>query len=287
MPANLRVFLHPCSYGYSCRNLCGAKTRSHGQNAFTDAAHEAPGTRRHLTLADLPEPAPDQSVDNGAHMVPRPDNAWPVAPKGFKVELYATGLDNPRLLRTAPNGDIFLAESETGKIRVFRGVGPDGKPKQTSVFATGLHQPFGIAFYPSGPNPKWVYIGATDAIMRFDYSNGDLVARGPALQLAELPGGGRLRGGGHWTRDLIFSKDGQHLLASVGSHSNVDDMDTHPEEFHRADVLEFNPEGKFIEVYASGIRNCVGEAINPITGELWCSTMTRRARPSRRRRAPR
>ena len=87
-----------------------------GQNAFTDAAHEAPGTRRHLTLADLPEPAPDQSVDNGAHVVPRPDNAWPVAPKGFKVELYATGLDNPRLLRTAPNGDIFLAESETGKI---------------------------------------------------------------------------------------------------------------------------------------------------------------------------
>ena len=155
-----------------------------GQSAFTDAAHESPGTRRHLTLADLPEPAPDQSVDNGAHVVPRPADAWPVAPKGFKVELYATGLDNPRLLRTAPNGDIFLAESESGKIRVFRGVGPDGKPKETSVFATGLHQPFGIAFYPSGPNPLWVYIGATDAIIRFDYRNGDLVARGPAQQLA-------------------------------------------------------------------------------------------------------
>jgi glucose/arabinose dehydrogenase len=246
-----------------------------GQAAFTDAAHESPGTRRHLTLADLPEPAPDQSVDNGAHIVPRPANAWPVAPKGFKVELYATGLDNPRLLRTAPNGDIFLAESESGKIRVFRGVGPDGKPKETSVFATGLHQPFGIAFYPSGPNPQFIYIGDTDEIVRFDYRNGDLVARGPMQSLTELPGGGRLRGGGHWTRDLIFSKDGKRLFASVGSHSNVDDMDTHPEEFHRADVLEFTPEGKFVKVYASGIRNCVGEAINPITGELWCSTNER------------
>ena len=93
-----------------------------GQAAFTDAAHEAPGTRRHLTVGDLPAPAPDQSVDNGPSMVPRPANAWPIAPKGFKVELYATGLDNPRLLRVAPNGDLFLAESESGKIRVFRGV---------------------------------------------------------------------------------------------------------------------------------------------------------------------
>ena len=121
-----------------------------GQAAFTDAAHESPGTRRHLTAADLPAPAPDQSVDNGPSVVARPANAWPQAPKGFKVELYTTGLENPRLLRTAPNGDIFLAESETGKIKVFRGVGADGKPQQTSEFATGLHQPFGIAFYPVG-----------------------------------------------------------------------------------------------------------------------------------------
>ncbi len=248
-----------------------------GQAAFTDAAHESPGTRRHLTVADLPEPAPEQSVDNGPGVVPRPANAWPIAPKGFKVEIYAANLDNPRLLRTAPNGDIFLAESETGKIKVFRGVGADGKPKQTSVFASGLHQPFGIAFYPLGANPKWVYIGDTDGIVRFPYSNGDMTARGPMQQLAELPGGGRLRGGGHWTRDLIFSKDGQKLFASVGSHSNVDDADTHPEEFHRADVLEFTPEGKFIKIYAYGLRNCVGEAINPITGELWCSTNERDA----------
>jgi glucose/arabinose dehydrogenase len=248
-----------------------------GQAAFTDAAHESPGTRRHLTAADLPAPAPDQSVDNGPSVVPRPANAWPQAPKGFKVDLYATGLDNPRLMRTAPNGDIFLAESETGKIKVFRGVGSDGKPQQTSVFADGLHQPFGIAFYPLGPDPQYLYIGDTDQIVRFPYKNGDLKATGKMENLAPLPGGGRLRGGGHWTRDLAFSKDGSRLFASVGSHSNVDDPDTHPEEFHRANVLEFTPTGKFVKVYASGIRNCVGEAINPITGELWCSTNERDA----------
>jgi len=248
-----------------------------GQAAFTDASHEAPGVRRHLTVADLPGPMPEQSVDNGPNLVPRPADAWPIAPKGFKVELYATNLDNPRLLRFAPNGDLFLAESETGKIRVFRGVGADGKPQQTSVFATGLHQPFGIAFYPLGPNPRWIFIGDTDAIVRFPYRNGDTTARGPMQLLADLPGGGRLRGGGHWTRDLVFSKDGSKLYASVGSHSNVDDSDTHPEEFHRADVLEFTPDGKFVKIYAWGLRNCVGEAINPITGQLWCSTNERDA----------
>ncbi len=246
-----------------------------GQDAFTDAAHQAPGTRRHLTVADLPGPMEDQSVDNGPTTVPRPANAWPIAPKGFKVDLYESGLDNPRLIRFAPNGDLFLAESATGKIRVFRGVGPDGKPRETGVFAQGLHEPFGIAFYPLGPNPQWVYIGETDGISRFPYHPGDLKAAGPKQALAELPGGGRLRGGGHWTRDLAFSKDGTKLFASVGSHSNIDDPDTHPEEFHRANVLQFTPEGKFVKVYAWGIRNCVGEAINPITGELWCSTNER------------
>jgi glucose/arabinose dehydrogenase len=246
-----------------------------GQAAFTDAQHESPGTRRHLTTADLPGPAPEQSVDNGPKVVPRANDAWPKAPAGFKVELYATDLDNPRLIRTAPNGDIFLAESETGKIVILRGVGADGKAQTTSIFATGLHQPFGIAFYPLGPNPEYLYVGDTDQIVRFPYHNGDLKATGEMVNIAELPGGGRLRGGGHWTRDVVFSKDGTKLFASVGSHSNVDDADTHPEETHRADVLQFTPTGSFVKVYASGIRNCVGETINPTTGELWCSTNER------------
>ena len=246
-----------------------------GQDAFTDAAHEAPGTRRHVTVADLPEPKTSEAVDNGPKVVPRPEGAWPVAPSGFKVELYATDLENPRLIRTAPNGDIFLAESQANKIKVFRGVGPDGKMKQVSEFATGLNLPFGINFYPAGPNPKWVYVGNTDGVVRFPYKSGDLVASGPPEKLFEVPGGGRLRGGGHWTRDVVFSQDGKKLFVSVGSLTNVDGIDKNPLEKDRADVLEFTPEGKFVKIYARGIRNCVGEAVNPTTGELWCSTNER------------
>jgi glucose/arabinose dehydrogenase len=248
-----------------------------GQSAFTDYSKESPGVRRKLTVADLPAPYATKSVDNGPPPIKRPDGAWPKAPAGFKVDLYATGLDQPRLIRTAPNGDLFVAVSYQNKIMVFRGVDANGKPKEVSTFADNLSQPFGMAFYPLGPNPKWLYIGNTDAVVRFPYKNGDLKAAGPAEKLSDLPGGGKLRGGGHWTRDIVFSKDGSKMFVSVGSHSNVDDPDTHPEEYHRADVLEFTTEGKFVKVYAYGIRNCVGEAINPITGELWCSTNERDA----------
>lgn len=246
-----------------------------GQAAFTNYTKQEPGVVRKLTLADLPTPYATKGVDNGAKMVKRPDNAWPKALPGFKVEQYYTGLDRPRLIRTAPNGDLFVAISYQNKVMVFRGVNAQGKPEQVSTFATGLSQPFGIAFYPAGPNPKWVYIGNTDSVVRFPYKNGDMKAGGPEQKLADLPGGGKLRGGGHWTRDIRFSKDGKKMFVSVGSHSNVDDPDTHPAEFHRADVLEFTPEGKFVKIYASGIRNCVGEAINPTTGQLWCSVNER------------
>ncbi|HVJ09025.1 MAG TPA: sorbosone dehydrogenase family protein [Acidisarcina sp.] len=255
----------------------GASPAAKHKSPFADYSQQAPGVRRKITLADLPEPNPAESIDNGPNMVPRPADAWPKAPAGFKVSLYATGLDRPRLIRTAPDGDLFVAESEAGRIRVLRGVTTDGKPVQTEVFASGLSQPFGIAFYPAGPNPQWVYIGNTDAVVRFPYRNGDMKARGAAEKLADLPGGGRLRGGGHWTRDVVFSNDGQRMFVSVGSHSNVDDTDGNPVEFHRADVLEFTPEGKFVKVYAYGIRNCVGEAIHPTSGELWCSTNERDA----------
>ena len=245
-----------------------------GQAAFTDYSKQQPGLQHHIQVGDLPAPYATPGVDAGSDMVPRPDNAWPQAPAGFKVTQYTTGLDHPRLIRTAPNGDMFVAFSSSNKIMVFRGVGPDGKPKQSATFAENLSQPFGIAFYPA-KNPKYVYIGNTDSVVRFPYKEGDMTATGPAEHLADLPGGGKLRGGGHWTRDIAFSANGKRMFVSVGSHSNIDDPDTHPAEEHRADVLEFTPEGKFVKVYASGIRNCVGEAVQPGTGDLWCSTNER------------
>src|ERR1700721_1498871 len=112
-----------------------------GQAAFTDYTQEHPGVRRKITVADLPEPNPDESVDNGPSVVPRPEGAWPIAPKGFKVELYAQGFTEPRLMRTAPNGDIFLADSHGDKIMVLRGVTADGKVEKVSPFASVLTLP--------------------------------------------------------------------------------------------------------------------------------------------------
>jgi glucose/arabinose dehydrogenase len=266
-----------------------------GQAAFTDWNQQKPGVRHKIAVTDLPAPNPDEAANNQPHVVPRPADAWPIAPAGFKVTLYAGGdnapmqrADNtehmaraagtftmPRLIRVAPNGDLFLADSGAGIVFVLRGTGADGKAAQIEQFATGLDHPFGIAFYPA-ENPKYVYVGNATTVQRFPYHSGDLHATGPAQTIVpDIPGYAQLAGGGHWTRDVVFSKDGQHMLVSVGSGSNVDDADTHTREFHRADVLEYTPDGKFLEVYAHGIRNCVGEAINPTTGSLWCSTNER------------
>jgi glucose/arabinose dehydrogenase len=240
---------------------------------FSDYRQQRPGVVHHITLADLPEPFATESAANGPTVVARPDGAWPVVPPGFKVELYATGLNNPRLIRTAPNGDLFVVESGAQDVKVMRGLTPDGKAQTVTTFATGLRQPFGLAFYPLGADPQWVYIGNTDSVVRFPYRNGDLKARGPAETIVPvLPAHG-----GHWTRDVAFTLDGKKMFVSVGSASNVDDADTVKREFQRADVLEFNPDGSGRRVYAYGIRNAVGIAVHPRTGELWASVNERDA----------
>ena len=236
-------------------------------NSPTTLFPEKPGTARKITLEDLPAPLATTSSGNSPQLVARPENAWPQVPGGFKVELYATGLDQPRLIRTAPNGDFFVAESNRGEIRVFRGVTAEGKPKQSTTFATGLKRPFGINFYPPGANPRWDRRRNTDLVVRIPYKNGDLQARGPAEHIADVPGGV-----GHWTRDVQFTPDGKKMFVSVGSGSNIDDPDTTPGEKDRADVLEFNPDGSAMRVYAYGIRNC-GTRGSAKTGELGVRSM--------------
>ena len=246
------------------------KTVLTGTKAFASYATEKPGTWRKITPSDLPKPFATASANMRAMIVPRPADAWPQALPGFKVELFASDLDTPREIRTAPNGDLFVMESNKGEILIFRGVTPDGKAKEQSTFATGLKQSFGMAFYPPGNNPQYVYAASTDSVVRFPYKSGDLKAGGPAETLIS-----GLPRGGHWTRDLAFSPDGKRLFVSVGSGSNIDDPDTHPGEHDRAAIREYTPDGKFVKIYASGIRNPVGIAVNPVTGEVWCSTNER------------
>ncbi len=237
---------------------------------FTDFRYEKPGMTRKITLQDLPAPFATASAGNGPRVVARPEGAWPKVPAGFKVEQFASGLDHPRIIRTAPNGDFFVAETEPGNIKVFRGIGTNGTAQQMTVFASGLKGPFGVSFYPPGANPQWVYVGNADSVVRFPYQNGDLQARGPAEHIADIPDGR-----GHTTRNIVFSPDGKRMFVAVGSGSNVDDPDTTPAEKNRADVLAFNPDGSQMQVYAYGIRNCVGLEVNPKTGELWCSVNER------------
>ncbi|MEO5924926.1 MAG: sorbosone dehydrogenase family protein [Bryobacteraceae bacterium] len=236
-----------------------------GSNAFSDSAKLTPGTSRKITPKDLP--APSAGTPGKQKQVGRPSGAMPSVPAGFAVNVFAeTGSNSPRQIRTAPNGDLFVMNTNQGSITVYRGMTADGKPMQSETFATGLSGAFGVNFYPVGREPQWVYVGNTASVVRFPYRNGDLKARGAAVTIID-----KLPAGGHSTRDLVFSNDGNSMFVAVGSASNIDDPDTHPGEFHRANILEYKPDGTFVGIYASGIRNPVGLAIHPTTGELWTS----------------
>jgi glucose/arabinose dehydrogenase len=256
--------------------LLTAASATGDQSPFSDFRAERPGVIHRITASDLPLPFATSSARNPPKSVPRPDGAMPQPLPGYAVALYAGGLENPRLMRTAPNGDIFVAESRPGRVKVLRGRDASGRAQAVEVFAEGLTRPFGIAFYPPGPNPTHVYVGNTDSVVRFPYQVGDLKARGAAETIAALPTS-TPPGRGHWSRDVVFSRDGRKMFVSVGSLTNVDDDEMNPAEKDRATVLEFNPDGSGRRVYASGIRNAVGLAVHPQTGQIWVSVNERDA----------
>ena len=248
-----------------------------GKLALGDWTTDRPGVSRHITPADLPKPNDTPSVDNGPGWVARPTGALPVVPRGFEVTQFASNLAQPRVIVTAPNGDLFVTESYTGKVIVLRDTNKDGALEVRSTYASGLTRPFGLQFYPNGKKPKFLLIANTDSVVRVPYTNGDLVAtETPTMFVNNIPGGGQLRGGGHWTRDLALSKDNKTLYVSVGSISNVDDPDVNKNEARRAAILEYDAvSGAERGIYASGIRNPVGLAMHPKTDEVWTAVNER------------
>jgi hypothetical protein len=257
-----------------------------------DWQRQAPGAQHHFKVADLPEPFATRSAGNPPQVVPAPTNATLAVPPGFAVKLFAKGLQNPRLVRTAPNGDIFIAETARDRIRVMRAADGADAPTENQIFAEGLRGPFSISFYPAGDKPQWIYVANNNSVVRIPYRRGDLKASGePEVIVPKLTDST----GGHSTRDVVFSKDGKRMFISVGSGSNVAEQMSKkiPEEirawevengagaawgpeWHRAEILWTDPEGRQpLHAFATGVRNGVGLAVNPETGDLWVSTNER------------
>lgn len=257
-----------------------------------DWRKDFPGRKHRIDVAKLPAPFDSPSATNSPKLVARPANAKLRVPKGFKVDVFASGVDGARAMRLAPNGDIFLTETRRGFVKVLRPSADGSTAASVTTFAQGLNLPFGMAFYPAS-SPKWLYVAETNRVVRYAYSVGDQKASGlPEIVVPELSPAGS---GGHFTRDIVFSQDGTRMFVSVGSASNVGEQmpKKTPEEIKeweaanglgaawdqeekRADVLVYevgtnNPP----RIFATGLRNCAGLTIQPATGTLWCTTNER------------
>ena len=176
------------------------------------------------------------------------------------MNVFAANFKQPRWLAVAPNGDIFLADTGAGEIVVLRDPHSTGGAQEREVFVNGMKRPFGIAF-----RENYVYVGNMNALLRFRYDPKTSKRLGEAEHLLDLPSGG------HDTRSLAFSADGKHLFIAIGSDSNIDAG----EEPRRAAVTVCDPDGKNARLYATGLRNPVGLAIEPATGEVWTSVNER------------
>ena len=264
-----------------------------GPAAFGDWTTDEPGTTRKIGADDLPPPYATSSANGFPRPGPRPASARIEVPAGFAITEYAVKLEGPRTLTVAPNGDVFVAETRAGRIKVMRPAADGSGAASVETFAEGLTGPFGVAFYPAA-DPQWVYVAENNSVKRFAYRAGDMKAGGAAetvvASLAEVSEG-------HSTRDVAFTADGRRMLVSIGSESNFAEGQVPPKsptelaaferdhglgaawgkETGRAGVISFTPEGKDRKAFATGIRNCVGLKRNPATGDIYCSVNERDA----------
>ena len=214
--------------------------------------------------AKLPPPFHTESARRVSRVVPQPANARLNVPKGFNVNVFAEGdFRYPRWMALAPNGDVFVADSRANSVIVLRDSNRDGTADQRWVWSDELGQPFGMAFHKD-----WFYVANTDSIVRFKYKKGQTSAEGEPEKLVELTPGGYNQ---HWTRNIIFSPDGKRMFVSIGSATNVS-VEADPK---RAAISVYDPDGKNHRIYASGLRNPIGLAWNPNTGELWTAVNER------------
>ena len=252
---------------------------------------DAPGRAHRIDVAALPAPFATPSARDFPTIVAQPREASLKLPPGFKVDVFTRDIDGPRVMRAAPNGDIFVAETQQGRIKVLKPSADGASVVSSTIFASGLMRPFGLQFFPA-TTPQWLYVAEENRVVRYRYNSNDGKATGePEVVVRELAS----TGGGHYTRDLVFSPDGRRMFVAVGSLSNVaEDMPKKSadeikawesergvgaawgREENRADVLVFDVGGNRPgKPYATGIRNCVALAMQPGTGDLWCTVNER------------
>jgi glucose/arabinose dehydrogenase len=219
-----------------------------------------PAQVTHGQKPKLPVPFGTKAAGNGPNREKPPKGFLPTVPAGFKVSVYANGFKRPRWLTVAPNKDIFLADTGAGEIIVMRDPHDTGGAQEREVFVDGMRRPFGIAFHED-----YVYVGNMNELVRFKYDPKTSKRLGEKEHLMNLPSGG------HDTRAVVVAPDGNHLFVAVGSNSNIDTG----EDPRRAAVTICDLDGKNARRYATGLRNPVGLAIDPVTGELWTSVNER------------
>jgi len=219
-----------------------------------------PAQVTHGQKPKLPAPFSTKSVGNAPEIEQPPAGFLPTVPQGFRVNVFATNFKYPRWLTIAPNRDIFLADSGSGEIVVMRDPKNTGAAQEREIFVDGQKEPFGIIFHEN-----YVYIGNMNEVVRFRYDPKTSKRLGEKEHLLDLPTGG------HSTRALAFSAEGKHLFISVGSNSNIDTG----EDSRRAAVTICDPDGKNARLYATGLRNPVGIALEPVTGGIWTTVNER------------
>ena len=217
-----------------------------------------------INLEDLPPPFHSESASKPPQVIPIPNNPVLNVPPGFKVNIFAENLDNPRWLALTPDGDVLVTETKQNRIRLLKDTNKDGVADQITTFAdskNGLNIPFGMAF-----SPGYFFLGNTDEVRRYSYNNQQQLT-GTGEKIAELPGGGYNQ---HWTRNVVVSPDNQKLYVSIGSKTNVSQ-----ENPPRASIQVMNLDGSNQQTFAYGLRNPVGLDFHPETKELYTTVNER------------
>ncbi|MGH7828374.1 MAG: PQQ-dependent sugar dehydrogenase [Candidatus Binatia bacterium] len=217
----------------------------------------------------LPPPYATPSARNRSKGTGWPPGRTPTPPSGFTVSLFADNLDNPRWTYALPNGDVVAVESirespnrpadrSANRITLFRDTDKDGNPEFRETFLTGLNLPFGMLLVGD-----WFYVGNTNGLVRYRYRAGQTRIEAKGDKILDLPAGG------HFTRNVIADSTGRKLYVAVGSTGNVDEDKRDAKDPRRAAVLQVNPDGSGMRVFASGLRNPVGMDWEPKTNTLW------------------